>query len=60
MSDELIVTVEGLKPGDVWPLPPDQIDDLAATLIQLMIQHKQEKQNHESMALTTASTKALS
>ena len=56
MSDELIVTVEGLKPGDVWPLPPDQIDDLAATLIQLMIQHKQEKQNHESMALTTAST----
>ena len=37
------IFVDGLKPGDVWPLPPDQLDELAELLINSMIRHRQAK-----------------
>lgn len=47
MENDIVVTVNGLQPGDMWPLPPDRVDELAELLINSMIRHRQEKRNHE-------------
>ena len=47
MEDDIVVSVNELRPGDMWPLPVDKIDELAEYLINSMIRHQQEKKTYD-------------
>ena len=47
MECDIVVSVKGLQPGETWPLPPDQLDELAEFLINSMIRQRQENQTHD-------------
>lgn len=54
MSNELIVSVDGLQPGERWPIPEDRLDALAEFLISAMIQKRKER-NIEAHAIPSTS-----